>query len=65
MSRKYNTKHPDRRRSHYPERLSARGLGKSPQLMPIEGSTGLRARQLRRLDETGHLWWAPKDDATE
>ena len=52
MSAKYNTKHPLRCRSHYPERLTARGLGKTPVMQPIEGSTGLRARQERRVRET-------------
>jgi hypothetical protein len=26
MSRKHNTKHPERGRSHYPQRLTARGI---------------------------------------
>jgi hypothetical protein len=63
MTKKYNTKHPDRSRSRYPLRLTARGLGKSPTLAQIEGSTGLRARQTRRKDETGHPWRIWQADA--
>jgi|SRR5579872_7029202 len=33
MSRKYNTKHPARGISNYPERLARRGLNKAPSMM--------------------------------
>ena len=36
MSRHYNTQHPDRGRSHYPERLSNRGLTKTPTMPTLE-----------------------------
>lgn len=36
MSRKYNTKHPNRARSNYPARLEARGLSKAPQMPTLE-----------------------------
>jgi hypothetical protein len=52
MSRKCNVSHPARKRSNYPNRLSARGLSKAPRLAEIEGNTGLRHRQERRVMET-------------
>jgi len=36
MSRKYNTKHPNRGISNYPERLRRRGLGKTPVMVPLD-----------------------------
>ncbi len=35
MSRKYNTVH-NRSASHYPERLSARGLSRAPEMPTLE-----------------------------
>lgn len=53
MSRRYNCKHPLRSLSHYPQRLAKRGLSKAPSLgsLPI-----LRARQIKRVKETGYPW---------
>ncbi len=56
MSGKYNTKHPERGTSHYPERLYARHLKTAPRMAVIDGDTGLRARQERRTRERGHPW---------
>lgn len=53
MSGKHNTRHPDRGASHYPERLAARGLSKAPRLADPDV---LRARQLRRVEQTGSPW---------
>lgn len=36
MSGKHNTKHPDRSRSNYPERLEARGLSKTPEMASLD-----------------------------
>lgn len=36
MSRKHNTKHPNRGRSHYPERLEARGLSAAPVMRDLD-----------------------------
>lgn len=47
MSRKHNTKHPERGRK------TPRTFGR---LEPIEGRTGLRVRQERREKETGVPW---------
>lgn len=50
MSRHHNTQHPDRTRSHYPERLDRRGLSKAPAMEPVEN---LRSRQEARIKKTG------------
>ena len=42
MSRKYNTKHPERGMSHYPERLARRDLSRTPEM---ESLSTLRKRQ--------------------
>jgi hypothetical protein len=66
MSTRYNVSHKakfGRGRSHYPQRLEARGLSKSPALAPIEGSSGLRARQVRRKKEAGHPWRVSDQEA--
>src|SRR5512146_2537962 len=55
MSRRHNTKHTGRSKSRYPQRLVARGLGKAPTLAEIEGPSGLRVRQERRIRETCSL----------
>lgn len=55
MSVKHNVSHKEkfgRGKSRYPDRLAARGLSHAPHLAEIEGSTGLRARQERRVRET-------------
>lgn len=71
--RKHHCKHPTRGHSHYPERLRARGLSKTPQLAPLDGNGGLRTKQERRVRDTcslshshdmvscdGHAWrWTP------
>jgi hypothetical protein len=44
MSRKYNTKHPERGTSNYPARLHNRGLGKSPEMPTLEA---LRKKQVK------------------
>jgi hypothetical protein len=36
LSRKFNTRHPDRGRSKYPARLSARGLSRPPSMPTVE-----------------------------
>lgn len=51
MSRKCNTKHPSRNRSHYGERLAARGLTKAPALPSVEN---LRTKQTRESWLTEH-----------
>lgn len=54
MSRKHNCpKRGRRNKSHYPERLTARGLTKAPQMESVEV---LRARQERRKAQTGSLF---------
>jgi hypothetical protein len=53
MSRKYNTKHPERGRSNYGKRLAARGLSMAPALLKLEP---LRERQLRCEERTGVPW---------
>lgn len=54
MSRKYNCAHPDRSKSNYPNRPGL--FGPHSRLEPIEGRAGLRARQERRLAQTGVPW---------
>lgn len=52
MARKHNTKH-DRSRSHYPERLAARGLGKTPVMHPFvtpAEQESLRRKTTRTLE---------------
>lgn len=44
MSRKHNTRHPERGRSNYPRRLGARGLTKAPQMPSLDN---LRRKQIR------------------
>lgn len=36
MSRKHNTQHTERSRSHYADRLAARGLSKAPPMPSLE-----------------------------
>lgn len=62
MSKKRNTKHPDRGRSNYPNRLVKRGLSKTPSMESIET---LRKRQERREEETGFPYWTARADAIE
>ena len=62
MSAKHNCKHPDRNKSHYPERLSKRGLSKAPQMEDVEV---LRKRQERREEQTGVPWWTGKAETEE
>lgn len=50
MSRKNCCKHPQRGRSHYPERLAKRGLNKTPEMASL---TQLRSRQAARERDTG------------
>lgn len=56
MSRKHNTKHPNRGRTNevrgYLKRLHQRGLGKAPMLADVDT---LRVRQERRIRETCNL----------
>lgn len=79
MSTKHNVSHKTkfgRGVSHYPDRLAARGLSKAPSLAAIEGATGLRLRQDRRvmatctedhehnvIDCNGHAWRVFAEDA--
>ena len=51
MSRKFNTKHPERGRSNYPARLSARGHSKAPQMPTLDH---LREVQNARIRRQGH-----------
>ena len=62
MSRKHNTKHPERKPSNYPDRLAARGLGKAPALLD---SAMLAKRQERRAAETGVPWkiWSENEES--
>lgn len=54
MSRHYNTKHPDRGRSHYPERLDARGVtSASCRMRKLDD---LRRIQRAREERTGVPW---------
>jgi hypothetical protein len=75
VSRKHNTAHPDRGRSHYRDRLTKRGLSKSPRL---EDLNTLEWRQERRTiatcyrdhvhnltDCTGQPWWAGPAEVTQ
>jgi hypothetical protein len=50
MSAKHNCKHVDRSRSNYPNRSGVYSHG---HLAEIEGSTGLRHRQERRVELYG------------
>jgi hypothetical protein len=47
MSKRHCCKHPARNRSHYPERLAARGFSRAPRMEPLDL---LRRRQLARTD---------------
>lgn len=49
MSAKHNCKHVDRSRSNYPNRPGVYSHG---HLAEVEGSTGLRSRQERRVRAT-------------
>lgn len=60
MSRKYNTKHPERGRSNYPARLTARGLSKTPVMGDLDY---LRNKQIRRVAEFGAPWPRMRDIA--
>jgi hypothetical protein len=53
MSRKHNTQHPDRGRSHYPDRLAARGLTKAPTMPDLDR---LRGRQTSADWLDAHPW---------
>lgn len=53
MSTKHNCPHFNRSRSNYPNRPGVYSHG---HLAEIEGSTGLRNRQERRTELTGHPW---------
>jgi hypothetical protein len=48
MSRHYNTQHPERGRSHYPDRLSARGLTKAPTMPKVEDLRKIQEARQRR-----------------
>jgi hypothetical protein len=50
MSRHHNTRHPDRGRSHYPDRLTRRGLSRAPEMESVEN---LRSKQEARERRTG------------
>lgn len=54
MSRHYNCKHPDRVRSHYPERLIARGATSAS--VRMRKLDDLRRTQAAREDRTGSPW---------
>lgn len=71
MSRHYNTRHDDRNKSNYPERLNHRGLSKAPAMEELEV---LERRQDRRVRDTctlvhehdtidcnGFPWWQGND----
>lgn len=51
MSRKYNTQHPGRARSRYPQRLAKRGLSKAPALPPLEWLRRKQAREGLNVQE--------------
>lgn len=53
MTKHHCTKHPTRSRSHYPERLTARGLSKAPHLEPLDL---LRKRQEARVERGEPPW---------
>lgn len=50
MTTRHNTRHPDRVRSRYPERLARRGLTRAPAMESVEA---LRSRQEARIRKTG------------
>lgn len=54
MSRKHNTKHPDRSVSRYPDRLAARGVSSAG--VRMQSLLVLRKRQLQRIALTGVPW---------
>jgi hypothetical protein len=60
MSVKHNCKHPERSRSNYRARLTARGLAKAPTMETLET---LRKRQEKRLELTGVPWPISSDEA--
>jgi hypothetical protein len=60
MPAKHNCKHPERGRSNYRNRLTARGLAKAPAMEALEG---LRKRQERRVELTGVPWAVSITDA--
>jgi len=62
MSRHYNARHPNRGRSHYPERLEARGLSKAPRMEPLEP---LRKRQEARVERGEPPWYVRAYEVAE
>lgn len=48
MSRKHNTRHPERGRSRYGERLTARGLSKAPAMESAEHLERVQDARKRR-----------------
>lgn len=50
MSRKHNTQHPERGRSHYPERLAKRGLTKTPTMPTLDYLRAKQEREKREAD---------------
>jgi hypothetical protein len=63
LSRKHNTKHPDRSISHYPDRLAARGVSSaSVRMQPLPS---LRKRQLQRTELTGVPWVTVRSESLQ
>jgi hypothetical protein len=62
MSRHHNTRHPDRGRSRYPDRLTRRGLSRAPEM---ESPDNLRTRQEARIRRTGVPWATSASDERE
>lgn len=60
MSRKHNTRHPDRGRSRYPLRLEKRGLSRAPAMPSLDS---LRKIQERRTEEQGYPWRTASEEA--
>jgi hypothetical protein len=62
MSRHHNTKHPERGRSRYPERLARRGHSKTPQMESLDH---LRDTQNARVRRQGYPFPSDYTDAQE
>lgn len=54
MSKKHNTKHPNRGLSNYPERLRKRGLHKAPMMASL---AELKKRQKAPVQSGEHAGW--------
>ena len=59
MSRKFNTRHPERGHGGYLRRLAKRGLTSAPRM---DSREHLEDVQEKRTLRTGFPWWTPRSD---